>query len=90
MVNVELESELRMLWDDVLPRLRSRVQSLALDVQLVDARPHAGGSRPTAERQHYLDGHAHLRHLDMIVDCHRVSSGPFFLVGLQATSGRRL
>jgi len=70
------ESERRMLWDDVLPRLRSRVQSLELDVQLVDVQ-HLNALSPA---EHHLDGHAHLRHLDMIGDCHRLSCGPFFLV----------
>jgi len=65
-----------MLWDDVLPRLRSRVQSLELDVHLVDIQ-HLCGLSPA---EHHLDGHAHLRHLDMIIDCHRMSCGPFFLV----------
>jgi len=70
------ESERRLLWDDVLPRLRARVQSLKLDVLLVDVQHICVLS--TAE--HHLDGHAHKRHLDMITDCQRLSCGPFFLV----------
>jgi len=73
------ESERRMLWEDVLPRLRSRVQSLELDVQLVDVEQHPGALSPA---ENHLDGHAHLRHLDMIADCHRMSCGPFFLVSI--------
>jgi len=75
-VCIELDSERRMLWDDVLPRLRSRVQSLELDVQLVDVQ-HAGATSPADS---HLDGHAHLSHLDMITACHRASCGTFFLV----------
>jgi len=73
---VGFECERKMLWDDVLPRLRSRVQSLQLDVHLVDVQ-HFCVLSPA---EHHLDGDAHLRHLDMIIDCHRLSCGPFFLV----------
>ena len=73
---VELESERRILWDDVLPRFRSRIQSLELDVHLVDVH-HVGAMSPA---ESHLDGHAHLCHLDVIRDCHRVSCGTFFLV----------
>ena len=53
MFSVELESERRMLWDDVLPRLRSRIQSLELDVQLVDTQHAAGAVLPADS---HLDG----------------------------------
>ena len=76
MIAVGFESERRILWDDVLPVFRSRVQSLEQDVQLVDVQ-HLGAVSPG---DHQLDGRAHLRHLDMIIDCHRLSCGPFFLV----------
>jgi len=65
-----------MLWDDILPRLRSRVHSLELDIQVVDVENIVLPS-PV---DHCVDGHSHLRHLDMIIDCHRLSCGPFFLV----------
>jgi len=68
-----------MLWDDVLPRMRSRIQSLhQLDVELVDIQ-HVGGGAVSPEDSH-LDGRAHLCHLDMIRDCHRGSCGTFLLV----------
>ena len=72
----ELESERRMLWDDVLPRLRTRIQSL--DIQLIDIQHVGAGLMSPADC--YLDGPAHVSHLDMISDCHRVSCGTFFLV----------
>lgn len=65
-----------MLWSDVLPRLRSRAQTLELAIQLVDVQNL--GAMPAVEGQ--LDGNNHLSHLSIITDCHRVSCGPFFLV----------
>jgi len=82
---VELEHERRMLWDDVLPRLRSRIQSLELGVQLVDIQ-HVTGSAVSPAENH-LDGRAHLCHLDIIRDCHRVSCGTFFLVSRLLPTG---
>jgi hypothetical protein len=71
--HVEFEVERRVLWEDVLPKLRSRFLSEELEIQFIDV--HVG---ETVDQ--HLDGKAFSRHLDIIADCHRISMGPMLLV----------
>ena len=69
----DFEAEREKLWGETLGELQHHLVAYGIEVEFVDM--HLG-----SVLDHVYDSHSFRQHLQEIELCHRVSTGPFFLV----------